>query len=182
GLYQGLGLYLRGWGYISGPGAGVLSGAGVISQVQGLGLYHRAVAGKAEETTSERNSANLVLTLILNSTLGLFLIKSLVVCVSVSRSRGSGLHSGDQGLVCPRSWSYPGQEHPAARGRRQDGRLQSGDRILEVNGVDISRRSQEELVSMLRSTRQGDSVALLVARQEDVFLPRELVRVFSNTP
>ncbi|XP_064803314.1 partitioning defective 3 homolog B-like [Oncorhynchus masou masou] len=56
----------------------------------------------------------------------------------------------------------------------KDGRLQSGDRILEVNGVDISRRSQEELVSMLRSTRQGDSVALLVARQEDVFLPREL--------
>ncbi|XP_052348673.1 partitioning defective 3 homolog B-like isoform X2 [Oncorhynchus keta] len=56
----------------------------------------------------------------------------------------------------------------------KDGRLQSGDRILEVNGVDISRRSQEELVSMLRSTRQGDCVALLVARQEDVFLPREL--------
>uniref|UniRef100_A0A4W5RPY5 PDZ domain-containing protein n=1 Tax=Hucho hucho TaxID=62062 RepID=A0A4W5RPY5_9TELE len=27
---------------------------------------------------------------------------------------------------------------------------------------------------MLRSTRQGDSVVLLVARQEDVFLPREL--------
>ncbi|XP_029599533.1 partitioning defective 3 homolog B, partial [Salmo trutta] len=57
----------------------------------------------------------------------------------------------------------------------KDGRLQSGDRILEVNGVDISRRSQEDLVSMLRSTRQGDSVVLLVARQEDVFLPRELV-------
>ncbi|XP_071210442.1 partitioning defective 3 homolog B-like isoform X2 [Salvelinus alpinus] len=56
----------------------------------------------------------------------------------------------------------------------KDGRLQSGDRILEVNGVDISRHSQEELVSMLRSTRQGDSVVLLVARQEDVFLPREL--------
>ncbi|XP_045563827.1 partitioning defective 3 homolog B isoform X3 [Salmo salar] len=56
----------------------------------------------------------------------------------------------------------------------KDGRLQSGDRILEVNGVDISRRSQEDLVSMLRSTRQGESVVLLVARQEDVFLPREL--------
>nr|XP_024001204.1 partitioning defective 3 homolog B-like [Salvelinus alpinus] len=63
----------------------------------------------------------------------------------------------------------------------KDGRLQSGDRILEVNGVDISRHSQEELVSMLRSTRQGDSVVLLVARQEDVFLPRELVRVFNTS-
>uniref|UniRef100_A0A8C2Q7J7 Par-3 family cell polarity regulator beta b n=1 Tax=Cyprinus carpio TaxID=7962 RepID=A0A8C2Q7J7_CYPCA len=56
----------------------------------------------------------------------------------------------------------------------KDGRLQSGDRILEVNGVDITGRSQEELVAMLRSTKQGDSVCLVVARQEDMFLPREL--------
>ncbi|KAM6945995.1 partitioning defective 3 homolog B-like [Aplochiton taeniatus] len=56
----------------------------------------------------------------------------------------------------------------------KDGRLQSGDRILEVNGVDISGVGQEDLVSMLRSTRQGDSVSLLVLRQEDVFLPREM--------
>uniref|UniRef100_A0A8C1TRY3 Par-3 family cell polarity regulator beta b n=1 Tax=Cyprinus carpio TaxID=7962 RepID=A0A8C1TRY3_CYPCA len=56
----------------------------------------------------------------------------------------------------------------------KDGRLQSGDRILEVNGVDITGRSQEELVAMLRSTKQGDSVCLVVARQEDMFLPHEL--------
>ncbi|XP_030641799.1 partitioning defective 3 homolog B [Chanos chanos] len=56
----------------------------------------------------------------------------------------------------------------------RDGRLQSGDRILEVNGVDITGRTQEELVSMLRSTRQGESVCLVVSRQEDMFLPREL--------
>uniref|UniRef100_A0A671KS63 Par-3 family cell polarity regulator beta b n=1 Tax=Sinocyclocheilus anshuiensis TaxID=1608454 RepID=A0A671KS63_9TELE len=56
----------------------------------------------------------------------------------------------------------------------KDGRLQSGDRILEVNGVDITGRSQEELVAMLRSTKQGDSVCLVAARQEDMFLPREL--------
>ncbi|XP_076849885.1 partitioning defective 3 homolog B [Brachyhypopomus gauderio] len=56
----------------------------------------------------------------------------------------------------------------------KDGRLQSGDRILEVNGVDITGRTQEELVAMLRSTKQGDSVCLVVSRQEDVFLPREL--------
>ncbi|XP_022535966.2 partitioning defective 3 homolog B isoform X3 [Astyanax mexicanus] len=56
----------------------------------------------------------------------------------------------------------------------KDGRLQSGDRILEVNGVDITGRTQEELVAMLRSTKQGDSVCLVVARQEEMFLPREL--------
>ncbi|XP_029305178.1 par-3 family cell polarity regulator beta a isoform X1 [Cottoperca gobio] len=56
----------------------------------------------------------------------------------------------------------------------KDGRLQSGDRILEVNGVDMTGHSQEELVAMLRSTRQGESVCVVVARQEDIFLPREL--------
>lgn len=37
-------------------------------------------------------------------------------------------------------------------------------------------RSQEELVAMLRSTKQGENVCVVVARQEDIFLPRELVR------
>uniref|UniRef100_A0A8C0AT63 Par-3 family cell polarity regulator beta n=1 Tax=Buteo japonicus TaxID=224669 RepID=A0A8C0AT63_9AVES len=56
----------------------------------------------------------------------------------------------------------------------KDGRLQSGDRILEVNGRDITGRTQEELVAMLRSTKQGETVWLIVARQEEAFLPREL--------
>ncbi|XP_074520863.1 partitioning defective 3 homolog B-like isoform X3 [Halichoeres trimaculatus] len=56
----------------------------------------------------------------------------------------------------------------------KDGRLQPGDRILEVNGLDMTGRSQEELVAMLRSTKQGESVSVVVARQEDIFLPREL--------
>ncbi|XP_017312395.1 par-3 family cell polarity regulator beta a isoform X1 [Ictalurus punctatus] len=56
----------------------------------------------------------------------------------------------------------------------RDGRLQSGDRILEVNGVDISGYRQEELVAMLRSTKLGETVSLLVTRQEEPFLPREL--------
>ncbi|XP_034720606.1 par-3 family cell polarity regulator beta a isoform X2 [Etheostoma cragini] len=56
----------------------------------------------------------------------------------------------------------------------KDGRLQPGDRVLEVNGVDMTGRSQEELVAMLRSTRQGESVCVVVARPEDIFLPREL--------
>ncbi|XP_041119209.1 partitioning defective 3 homolog B-like [Polyodon spathula] len=56
----------------------------------------------------------------------------------------------------------------------KDGRMQSGDRILEVNGRDITGKSQEELVAMLRGTKQGETVSLIVARQEEVFLPREL--------
>uniref|UniRef100_UPI00398F8338 partitioning defective 3 homolog B-like isoform X2 n=1 Tax=Pristiophorus japonicus TaxID=55135 RepID=UPI00398F8338 len=56
----------------------------------------------------------------------------------------------------------------------KDGRLQTGDRILEVNGIDITGKAQEELVAMLRSTKHGETVALVVARQEDIFVPREL--------
>ncbi|XP_022624091.1 partitioning defective 3 homolog B-like [Seriola dumerili] len=62
-----------------------------------------------------------------------------------------------------------------------DGRLQPGDRILEVNGVDMTGRSQEELVGMLRSTKQGENVCVVVARQEDIFLPRELKGEDSNS-
>ncbi|KAF0026366.1 hypothetical protein F2P81_021103 [Scophthalmus maximus] len=35
---------------------------------------------------------------------------------------------------------------------------------------------QEELVCMLRSTRPGESVCLMVLRQEEMFLPREMLR------
>uniref|UniRef100_A0A6I8Q345 Partitioning defective 3 homolog B n=1 Tax=Xenopus tropicalis TaxID=8364 RepID=A0A6I8Q345_XENTR len=56
----------------------------------------------------------------------------------------------------------------------KDGRLLSGDRILEVNGKDIAGKTQEELVAMLRSTKLGESVSLVVARQDETFLPREL--------
>ncbi|XP_066134852.1 partitioning defective 3 homolog B isoform X2 [Saccopteryx bilineata] len=56
----------------------------------------------------------------------------------------------------------------------KDGRLQSGDRILEVNGRDVTGRTQEELVAMLRSTKQGETASLVIARPEGTFLPREL--------
>ena len=47
---------------------------------------------------------------------------------------------------------------------------------VQVNGVDIAGVGQEELVCMLRSTRQGECVCLGVLRQDEMFLPRELVR------
>uniref|UniRef100_A0A672S810 Partitioning defective 3 homolog n=1 Tax=Sinocyclocheilus grahami TaxID=75366 RepID=A0A672S810_SINGR len=56
----------------------------------------------------------------------------------------------------------------------QDGRLKAGDRLLEVNGVDLNGRDQEEVVSLLRATPMGGTVTLLVLRQEEAFLPREM--------
>ncbi|XP_047446303.1 partitioning defective 3 homolog [Mugil cephalus] len=56
----------------------------------------------------------------------------------------------------------------------QDGRLKAGDRLLEVNGVDLNGRTQEEVVSLLRATPMGGAVGLLVLRQEEAFLSREV--------
>ncbi|XP_029935160.1 partitioning defective 3 homolog isoform X2 [Myripristis murdjan] len=56
----------------------------------------------------------------------------------------------------------------------QDGRLKAGDRLLEVSGVDLSGKSQEEVVALLRATPMGGTVSLLVLRQEDPLLPREV--------
>uniref|UniRef100_A0A8D0BZH1 Partitioning defective 3 homolog n=1 Tax=Salvator merianae TaxID=96440 RepID=A0A8D0BZH1_SALMN len=56
----------------------------------------------------------------------------------------------------------------------QDGRLKAGDRLIEVNGVDLTGKTQEEVVSLLRSTKMGGTVSLLIFRQEDTFHPREL--------
>ncbi|MBN3325988.1 PARD3 protein, partial [Atractosteus spatula] len=56
----------------------------------------------------------------------------------------------------------------------QDGRLKAGDRLLEVNGVDLNGKTQEEAVALLRGTQMGGTVGLVVLRQEDTFLPREV--------
>ncbi|XP_042366105.1 partitioning defective 3 homolog isoform X4 [Plectropomus leopardus] len=56
----------------------------------------------------------------------------------------------------------------------QDGRLKAGDRLLEVSGVDLNGKSQEEVVALLRATPMGGTVNLLVMRQEDSLLPREV--------
>ncbi|KAL2307240.1 hypothetical protein Nmel_000192, partial [Mimus melanotis] len=63
----------------------------------------------------------------------------------------------------------------------QDGRLKAGDRLIEVNGVDLTGKTQEEVVSLLRSTKMGGTVALLIFRQEETFHPRELVRKIESS-
>ncbi|XP_061522324.1 partitioning defective 3 homolog isoform X2 [Phycodurus eques] len=56
----------------------------------------------------------------------------------------------------------------------QDGRLKAGDRLLEVGGVDLNGKTQEEVVALLRAAPMGGTVILLVSRQEDPLLPREV--------
>ncbi|XP_061614984.1 partitioning defective 3 homolog isoform X5 [Phyllopteryx taeniolatus] len=63
----------------------------------------------------------------------------------------------------------------------QDGRLKAGDRLLEVGGVDLIGKTQEEVVALLRAAPMGGTVILLVSRQEDPLLPRE-VEVLRSPP
>ncbi|XP_044271539.1 partitioning defective 3 homolog B-like isoform X4 [Tribolium madens] len=57
----------------------------------------------------------------------------------------------------------------------EDGRLKIGDRLLEVNGVEMTGKSQAEAVAVLRNAPLGSTVRIVVSRQEDVIdnsLPR----------
>lgn len=66
-----------------------------------------------------------------------------------------------------------------------DGRLQKGDRLLRVNGIDMTEKSQEEAVSLLKQVRLGSQVDIVVSRQVPVSstssdnqqfsLPRQMV-------
>ncbi|KAK2717578.1 hypothetical protein QYM36_006381 [Artemia franciscana] len=60
----------------------------------------------------------------------------------------------------------------------EDGRLKAGDRLLEVNGISITGKTQEEAVSILRSIPQKGIGHLVVSRHDVVesspALPRKL--------
>ncbi|XP_065930010.1 partitioning defective 3 homolog isoform X5 [Magallana gigas] len=59
-----------------------------------------------------------------------------------------------------------------------DGRLKAGDRLLEVNGEDLTGKTQADVVSLLRNAPMGSSVRLVISRQEVIDekfqVPREL--------
>lgn len=62
----------------------------------------------------------------------------------------------------------------------EDGRLKIGDRLLEVNGVEMTGKSQSEAVAVLRNAPPGSKVRIVVSRQEDVVdnsLPRIIVSI-----
>ncbi|CAF1001779.1 unnamed protein product [Brachionus calyciflorus] len=46
-----------------------------------------------------------------------------------------------------------------------DGRLQRGDRLLEVNQIDMTQKTLHEAVNILRNTKLGDCVEIVVSRQ-----------------
>lgn len=50
----------------------------------------------------------------------------------------------------------------------EDGRLRPGDRLLEVDGVTMTGKSQSEVVEILRATKPGARVRLVVSRQQDL--------------
>jgi hypothetical protein len=65
--------------------------------------------------------------------------------------------------------------------------LRPGDRLLEVNNVAMTGKTQSEAVSILRNAPPGGKVLLVVSRQEkgdeSPKLPREIVSVSqSNVP
>ncbi|XP_046994334.1 partitioning defective 3 homolog [Schistocerca americana] len=61
----------------------------------------------------------------------------------------------------------------------EDGRLRPGDRLLEVNGVEMTGKTQAEAVAVLRDAAPGSKVRIVVSRQEDAApspaLPRQIV-------
>ncbi|KRT85973.1 PDZ domain-containing protein, partial [Oryctes borbonicus] len=60
----------------------------------------------------------------------------------------------------------------------EDGRLRIGDRLLEVNGVEMTGKSQADAVAVLRNAPTGSRVKIVVSRQEDVNdmnLPRMII-------
>jgi C-terminal processing protease CtpA/Prc len=63
----------------------------------------------------------------------------------------------------------------------EDGRLKPGDRLLEVNGVEMTGKTQSEAVAVLRNAPQGGKVSIVVSRQEESStsprLPRQIVRI-----
>ena len=51
----------------------------------------------------------------------------------------------------------------------RDGRLKEGDMLLEVNGIDLSSKSQPEVAQMLKAVGVGEVVEFVVSRQETFY-------------
>lgn len=57
----------------------------------------------------------------------------------------------------------------------EDGRLKPGDRLLEVDNIIITGKTQTDVVGILRSTQSGATVKIVVSRQQELKEIEELV-------
>jgi len=57
----------------------------------------------------------------------------------------------------------------------EDGRLQRGDRLLTVNGLEITQMSLQETVLLLRDTRIGETVELGISRQSETTTQHDFI-------
>lgn len=57
----------------------------------------------------------------------------------------------------------------------EDGRLRPGDRLLAVDGVELTGKSQSEAVALLRNVPPNGKVKIVVSRQEDNHSPKNVV-------
>lgn len=61
---------------------------------------------------------------------------------------------------------FPKHPHHFQGAAIEDGTLRIGDRLLEVNGVEVTGRSQSEVAGLLRQIPVGGAARLTVSRQE----------------
>lgn len=65
----------------------------------------------------------------------------------------------------------------------EDGRLKPGDRLLEVDAITMTGKSQSEVVNILRATQPGATVKIVVSRQEIAEVDeREIGCTLDNPP
>lgn len=62
----------------------------------------------------------------------------------------------------------------------EDGRLRPGDRLLAVDGVELTGKSQSEAVALLRNVPAGGKVMIVVSRQDDTTSPKNPVIFYLN--
>lgn len=121
---------------------------------------------KKEDQSSNKENVNLKSNFI---NLGALNTKKIGTKINVK------LVKGPEGLgfkLSARDYCNPGEFSPIyiknilpVGAALKDGRLQRGDRLLEVNSIDMTQKTLHEAVNILRDTNLGETVDLVVSRQ-----------------
>lgn len=168
----------------------ILREAIMLSNADSRVLELKVARSKPEEQTSEdkENSNDFKKFNSLSTNLNVMNTKKLGKKITVQ------LIKGPQGLgfkLAARDNCTPGEFSPIyiknilPKGAAvTDGRLQRGDRLLEVNQIDMTQKTLHEAVNILRNTKLGDCVEIVVSRQvmpiANYGLPRELNEPYTD--